>query len=256
MYYIYKINNSVNDKIYIGQTIQPLKNRWSSYVSETLKNKKTRPIIKAMRRYGVDKFSIEIIDTAGTIEDLDEKEIYWIKYYDSCNPKKGYNASPGGHSNNGMNSWTTEYQKEVRKKLRDDKLGGKNPAAKKVKCRNEETKEEFHFNSFSEMVDFFNEHQHNFITRRCTGETKYLYRGKWNIAYEDQNYRKLTPFKNNNRRKHILVEELETEKKKEFPSYAAAERYYGLPLKTFSGKAYLKMSPFIIKDKYKITVLN
>lgn len=42
----------------------------------------------------------------------------------------------------------------IKHKIRQTKLGGKNPAAKKVKCKNEETKEEFHFNSLSEMQGF------------------------------------------------------------------------------------------------------
>ena len=62
--------------------------------------------------------------------------------------------------------------------------------------------------------------------------------------------------KSNRKSKRILVENLETKEKQEFASYASAERYFNLPLKTFSGKAYLKGKDFIIKNKYHIIVLD
>lgn len=108
------------------------------------------------------------------------------------------------------------------------------------------------------MQDFFKETNHSFITKRCLGETKCLYQGCWNIAYENQNYFNLTPYKNNAKAKKIKVENLETKECKEFNSYAEAERYFNVRQKAFSGKAYKykNQEHFIILKKYKIYVLN
>ena len=42
-------------------------------------------------------FKFEVIDTASSREELDEKEIYWIAYYNSTHRDKGYNRDSGGH---------------------------------------------------------------------------------------------------------------------------------------------------------------
>lgn len=52
----------------------------------------------ALNKYGYENFKFEEIDCANTQEELDEKERYWIKYYDSNNKNKGYNLDSGGQS--------------------------------------------------------------------------------------------------------------------------------------------------------------
>ena len=98
-------------------------------------------------------------------------------------------------------SKTDEEMEIIKEKIRQTKMGGKNPAAKKVKCKNEQTQEEFHFNSLSEMQKFFNETNHNFITRRCNNSIICLYKGVWNISYEEDDYKNKTIYKNNARAK-------------------------------------------------------
>lgn len=91
---IYKISNTVNDKIYIGQTIQPLSRRWQKHISDS--KKKDTHLYRAMRLYGVDKFSIEVIEGNIPQEELSDKEKYYISQYNSFND--GYNSTPGGES--------------------------------------------------------------------------------------------------------------------------------------------------------------
>lgn len=64
--------------------------------------------------------------------------------------------------------------KEIKEKIRQTKLGGKNPNAKKVKCRNEKTGEILHFNSMAEVRDYFNQRNHQFVSRRCLGQIQSL----------------------------------------------------------------------------------
>lgn len=52
----------------------------------------------ALNKYGFDNFKFEEIDNAETQDELNEKERYWIKYYNSNNKEKGYNLDSGGLS--------------------------------------------------------------------------------------------------------------------------------------------------------------
>ena len=90
---IYKITNKINGKVYIGQTVQSLKTRWRKHCN---KKKGCFALQNAIQKYGKEAFTVEQIDVACSRDELDAKEIYWIKFYDSMNPKKGYNLTSGG----------------------------------------------------------------------------------------------------------------------------------------------------------------
>ena len=93
---IYKITNQVNGKIYIGLTKHSLAQRLSQHHYDS-RHGVDRPLYRAMRKYGEDKFSAEIIDSAENLQELKEKEKYWIRYYNSYGANgKGYNATAGG----------------------------------------------------------------------------------------------------------------------------------------------------------------
>ena len=95
---IYKITNKINGKIYIGQTIKSLEERFQKHCWETtIKDKYhlNMAIKKAIRKYGKENFTIELIEEVET-DKLDEREVYWISFYDSYN--KGYNCTLGGQN--------------------------------------------------------------------------------------------------------------------------------------------------------------
>lgn len=97
MYYIYKITNLINLKVYIGLTTQTVEVRWLQHVSGS-KNAKGG-IDAAIKKYGPQNFIIEQIDTASSIDELNKKEIYYIAYYHSWvhDPESnGYNITLGG----------------------------------------------------------------------------------------------------------------------------------------------------------------
>ena len=87
---IYKITNSVNGKVYIGQSIN-ISLRWE----KERKGKSNDHLRNAFKKYGLDKFEFSIIAECGEPE-LNELEIYWIKHYDSTCNKYGYNKDAGG----------------------------------------------------------------------------------------------------------------------------------------------------------------
>lgn len=90
---IYKITNRINGKVYIGQTIQPLTTRWRKHCNSS---SCCKYIHSAIAKYGKENFTVEQIDVACDRDELDSKEIYWINFYDSMNPEKGYNLTSGG----------------------------------------------------------------------------------------------------------------------------------------------------------------
>lgn len=97
--YIYKITNNINGKSYIGQTKRTVNIRWQEHLKSSLYAYRTDysyPLHSAIRKYGKTNFSLETIEIV-PVELLDEREIWWIKYYDSHN--SGYNITLGGQGN-------------------------------------------------------------------------------------------------------------------------------------------------------------
>lgn len=121
MWSIYKITNTINNKKYIGQTIREPKERWQEHKKKANNNTDNTPLARAIRKYGWDNFTTEVIDTANSQQEADEKEKYWIKYYKTCiqefGREAGYNITPGG----GGVIRTTEEQKELMFKLWHEK---------------------------------------------------------------------------------------------------------------------------------------
>ena len=91
---IYKIVNDVNNKVYVGKTLNTVQHRFLEHCHDSTKRtKEHRPLYTAMRKYGVEHFHIELIEIC-PIEDLSDRECYWIHQLDSYN--NGYNATLGG----------------------------------------------------------------------------------------------------------------------------------------------------------------
>lgn len=88
---IYIIKNKINKKVYIGQSVNSAI-RWSAHKSAAKSKIKKITIDKAMAELGVENFWYEVIETT---ENYDEREVYWINYYNSTVPN-GYNLLLGG----------------------------------------------------------------------------------------------------------------------------------------------------------------
>ena len=139
--WIYKITNIQNNKVYIGQTIRPVKDRFNRHINDALNNIIDTHFARAIRKYGKENFIIEQIDTAQTQDELNQKERYWIQYYNSV--EEGYNETDaiskcGGNT---YQSKTEEEMEVIKEKIRQTKIGAKNPKARKVKRINIETNE-------------------------------------------------------------------------------------------------------------------
>lgn len=123
---IYKITNKLNNKIYIGQSNNPME-RWRQHklrcTQEEFRGKSA--IYDALREVGIDNFTFEII---GWFEDYNDKEKYYIQFYNSLVPN-GYNIMEGGQEpphKYGEEHHNSVYSQELVDKIIDDLLNRKN----------------------------------------------------------------------------------------------------------------------------------
>lgn len=92
--FIYKITNNVNGKVYIGQTIQTIKERFYQHCATKCSNSVLNMAIhRAIKKYGKSNFTIEVIEEVDK-DSLNDREKFWIEYYNSYN--NGYNSTRGG----------------------------------------------------------------------------------------------------------------------------------------------------------------
>lgn len=148
--WIYKVTNLINGKIYIGQT---------HYDNEKYLGSGNK-IKRAVLKYGFENFKREYIDTADTQDELDKKEIFWIKELNSQDPTIGYNIADGGWNCLTMNdeikeklslTWRKKYEggyinnrigttmsDEVKKRISEGNKG------KKISEENKRKLSEFH----------------------------------------------------------------------------------------------------------------
>jgi group I intron endonuclease len=101
---IYKITKKENGKSYIGQS-NDINRRFQEH-----KNKVDIPVEIAIQKYGSDAFTFEIIEEC-ELKELDNREIYWIAYYNTYKGI-GYNCNPGGGNNRGENNGRTKLTNE------------------------------------------------------------------------------------------------------------------------------------------------
>ena len=103
---IYKTTNNINGKIYIGKD----SNNNPYYLGSGVYLK------KSIKKYGRENFTKEIVEHC-TLQNINEREIFWIDFYKSTNPKIGYNKTFGGDGANSFELY--DNMDELRKKLSD-----------------------------------------------------------------------------------------------------------------------------------------
>lgn len=109
---IYRITNEITSKVYVGQT-RNFTLRKAKHLCFA-RGKKNHPLYNAMRKYGLENFTFEVIEEC-TDDIVNEREMHWISYYNSCSPKKGYNLTEGGEGTTGY-SFTDEAKEKIRQK--------------------------------------------------------------------------------------------------------------------------------------------
>lgn len=107
---IYCIKNKINNKKYIGQTVD-LRRRWKEH-----KSSGKYPIQKAIKKYGKNNFNVLVLEENIKVKNLDHRERFWIKKYNTF--EKGYNLTKGGQRR--------EQTNEIKTKIRESTLGENN----------------------------------------------------------------------------------------------------------------------------------
>lgn len=95
IYSIYKITNSVNGKVYIGQTIKDIRIRFKEHIKSSSAESSYK-LPRAIYKYGANSFSIELIETSKTKMNADDLERFYILHFKSQSDDFGYNIAPGG----------------------------------------------------------------------------------------------------------------------------------------------------------------
>lgn len=96
MGYIYCITNLINNKRYVGKTVQSIEERWREHCKDSKREPiSKRPLYSAINKYGIENFIIEEIEKVDDDSQLSNREIYWINELGTYG-KNGYNATKGG----------------------------------------------------------------------------------------------------------------------------------------------------------------
>lgn len=130
MYEIYLVTNLINGKHYVGVTSQGVETRFKEHLWDAHKGSKTI-FHNALRKYGVENFRLEILESNISPECAGEREQYYIRAYDSYYvSRKGYNMTEGGNGTVGY-----VFTDEVKQKLSEASKGRKFSAQRNEKLR-------------------------------------------------------------------------------------------------------------------------
>ena len=126
---VYLLRNLSNGKGYIGQhkgVEQIERNRWGGHIRTALNKRDEKPLYRAIRKYGVDKFSAEVV-WRGPIEKLNEKEMHYIKKFSTfIDDGAGYNLTRGGGQG-------TKVARQSKIKMRDAQISRYSNSAERQK---------------------------------------------------------------------------------------------------------------------------
>ena len=120
--YVYMIYNDVNDKVYIGETLQKITTRFKQHIQKAFdENRKyDGHLFRAIRKYGKEHFFVKEIDKVTGLdrnkvkEEIQRLEVFYISKYDSC--KNGYNCDFGGGKGMKLASEETKLKQSLTKK--------------------------------------------------------------------------------------------------------------------------------------------
>lgn len=162
--YIYITTNLINNKRYIGQK------KSTEFLAEKYLGS-GQSLIKAVGKYGRENFKVELIEECNSEDILNEKEIYWINFYDAVKSRDFYNKKEGGRgfSSSDISKWQrgSKRSEETRKRISESKIGDRNPMY--GKHHSEEAKEKLskansgknHWNYGNRGSSTFGGHKHS-----------------------------------------------------------------------------------------------
>jgi group I intron endonuclease len=130
---VYKIINITNNKVYVGQTVRNVEIRWKQHLY--LYEKLDYPLYLAMRKYGVENFSVETICECYNQNELDNKEVYYTNLLEASVDSNGYVCRIG----NGKGNLSAETKQRISEAMTNRYESG-SPGPFSGKCHTEEAK--------------------------------------------------------------------------------------------------------------------
>ena len=183
---VYKITCKVNGKIYIGQTTQ----RFERYIQRHFQyalscvdikhGHRPRKFYAAIRKYGKENFEYEILETCSSANELNEREIYYIQYYDSFT--NGYNMTLGGDGGGtcGLYKRTDEIKNKISKAL----LGHKRSEESKQKQAKTISGENHHLYKVGHKTESIEKMRQNSKGVRNGRSQKWIFTSPEGVIYE------------------------------------------------------------------------
>lgn len=186
--YVYMIYNDVNDKVYIGETLQKITTRFKQHIQKAFdENRKyDGHLFRAIRKYGKEHFFVKEIDKVTGLdrnkvkEEIQRLEVFYISKYDSC--KNGYNCDFGGGKGMKLASEETKLKQSLTKKSDPKYAEIARMNQKKGAENNKVPITMYDFNSGEKLEEFestkaaaikYNKDASS-ITKICKGKTNYL----------------------------------------------------------------------------------
>ena len=202
--FVYITTNHVNGKQYIGQRKYDKQGKWKEYLGSGI------ILSRAIEKYGLENFSKEIIEECKTKKILNDREIYWINYYNAVESDNFYNIASGGDGGNTIAGYTDDQRNLLSTKLSDMRKGiiniGKNNGnSRRVICINTMKV----FDTINEASIYYNVDK-DAIQQCCSDANKRKTAGEingermiWEYYDENKNY-EFIPFKRDYKYKQIL----------------------------------------------------
>ena len=202
--FVYITTNHVNGKQYIGQRKYDKQGKWKEYLGSGI------ILSRAIEKYGLKNFSKEIIEECKTKKILNDREIYWINYYNAVESDNFYNIASGGDGGNTIAGYTDDQRNLLSMKLSNMRKGivniGKNNGnSRRVICINTMKV----FDTINEASTYYNVDK-DAIQQCCSDANKRKTAGEingermiWEYYDENKNY-EFIPFKRDYKHKQIL----------------------------------------------------
>lgn len=120
---IYKFENKINHNIYVGQSVD-IERRYKDHINRAKNNHQGNSefnsvLHQAIRKYGIENFTFEIIEECSK-DLLNEREKYWIQYYNSYN--NGYNSTSGGDNQEATIKFNEDFIQIIKNLLLNSNL--------------------------------------------------------------------------------------------------------------------------------------
>lgn len=208
---IYCITNKVNGMQYIGQTSKEyIKSRWSSHKNCAKNHRENMILYDAIREFGQENFTFEVVLSDVPISELWDKEIEYIEKYNTFYPN-GYNSTKGGGGTLGFEPWDKGIKrneddvKKIKDAITEER---KQEMSRRMKGKN---------NPMYGRVGALNP----FYGKGFYGETNSFY-GK---HHTDETREKLSVLKDEQKKKVIMIDKDTQDSIRVFESLASAAKF-------------------------------